>query len=58
MSKQIIACPKCKGKGEITEINWEYGIVLPIAALTGDLISKYTCDSCNGKGYIEVQKYE
>lgn len=56
MSKTIVVCPKCKGKGKIREINWDYGFMLPFAALMGDTFSQYICNSCNGKGYIEVKE--
>lgn len=53
-NERIMICPKCNGKGKIREVNWEYGFLLPFAALFGDAFSKFDCDSCNGKGYIRI----
>lgn len=51
-----IICPKCKGKGKIRKVNWEYGILFPFAAAFGDAITEYDCDTCDGKGYIEIDE--
>lgn len=50
--KTKILCPKCKGKGEIVEVNWDYGILFPFAVLLGSAYETKTCDTCNGKGWI------
>lgn len=52
----VITCPRCKGKGEIVEIDWFYGVLT--AGLLSDLSNPYTCPSCNGKGYIRIDDDE
>lgn len=44
-------CPKCKGKGNITVIDWARVIfTLGLGLMDSD---KYKCDLCGGKGYLE-----
>lgn len=50
---RIITCPKCKGKGEIVEIDWLGGVLTAGLGILGDLSSPYICPTCNGKGYIK-----
>ena len=54
----VITCPRCKGKGEIVEIDWFYGVLTAGLGLLSDLSNPYTCPSCNGKGYIRIDDYE
>ena len=52
---RITTCPKCKGKGYIIEIDWLYSVFTFGIGLLENLSTHYECDSCNGKGYIEVK---
>lgn len=54
----VITCPRCKGKGEIVEIYWFYGVLTAGLGLLSDLSNPYTCPSCNGKGYIRIDDDE
>lgn len=62
--EEIITCPKCKGRGEITKSNAQnYGVAFGIFtlgmvnlmdAMTSEEWQAY-CTKCNGNGKIQIK---
>lgn len=54
--KNTYKCPKCQGKGDITEIYNAYPSNLPDSGWVDDFRErKKECDVCNGVGYTSKE---
>ena len=54
MADKYIICPRCKGKGEVYDINWLGAVATFGISLLGDLSYPETCPICNGTGLVNI----
>ena len=52
----IIICPRCKGKGEVVEIDWFGAVVTLGLTFLEDVSTPITCPICNGRCFVDTDR--
>lgn len=52
----VVVCPRCKGKGEVVDVDWFAAVVTLGLSFLSDVSTPMTCPICNGKGFVDTDR--